>query len=83
MMLLSTHQHSNHLKIIIKALGVAKLKAKPSKCQFEKTTVEFLGAHSFKDGYSSNSTEYHRCYHFSRTKNCQECVSIFGPVHAL
>lgn len=39
-------EHLHHLELVLKWLSAAGLKLKPSKCQFIRTTVEYLGMSS-------------------------------------
>jgi hypothetical protein len=36
-------EHIDHIKLVLQALDLAKLRLKPKKCEFYKEEVEFLG----------------------------------------
>ena len=42
----STHEHYEHLKLVLDLLRKNKLYAKKSKCEFLKTKMEFLRSRS-------------------------------------
>ena len=71
-------EHLEHLRFVIQQLQNAGLKLKPSKCQFVRSEVEYLGHVITPDGLKTNLKLVESVANYPKPQNCKEIKQFLG-----
>ena len=74
----SLEEHLEHLCLVIQKLQDAGLKLKPSKCQFVRKEVEYLGHVLTPDGLKTNLKLVESVANYPKPQNSTEAKQFLG-----
>ena len=74
-------EHVRHLEKVLNRLEEANLRLKPQKCNFAKTSIEYLGHTLMPDGVKPNSNKVKAVLEFLRPNLAKEVKSFIGLVN--
>jgi len=74
----SLEEHLHHLKLVLQKLEEVNLKLKPTKCQFLRQQVEYLGCVVTPEGLRTSERHVRAIQEFPAPKNVQEVRRFLG-----
>lgn len=74
----SLDEHLEHLRLVIQKIQDAGLKLKPSKCQFVREEVEYLGHVLTPEGLKTNTRLVESVTNYPRPQNSKEVKQFLG-----
>ena len=74
----SLEEHVDHLRQVLTKIREANLKIKPSKCQWIKTTLRYLGYTISRDGVTTDPNNVAKLQNMRPPKNVKDIQSFLG-----